>query len=268
MTPPFFLIDPAALAEVSDAACLTLEGAEGHHAVHVRRLTIGEPIVLADGFGNAAAGTVAEVNKASLVVAVEHRWSEPEPEPRITVVQALIKGDRMDQAVEQLTEVGVDAVVPWSATHSIVRWKGDTADNGVAKLQRRAQESAKQARRVRFPIVEPVASTDNVRDALAGYDLAIALDESAANSIVDVADTSVVDAGSVCLIVGPEGGISGDELEHFQAAGIRTARMGPTVMRAATASVSAATWLMGASGRWSNTGPNTANASMKDWADE
>ena len=81
----------------------------------------------------------------------------PAPEPRVTVVQALPKGDRGETAVETMTEIGVDAVVPWAASRSIVQWKGERGEKALDKWRATAREAAKQSRRAWWPEVTVAA---------------------------------------------------------------------------------------------------------------
>jgi 16S rRNA (uracil1498-N3)-methyltransferase len=102
-----------------------LDGPEGRHAATVRRLRVGEELVLTDGSGTAARGVVETVDHDSLTMVVAQGWTEPPPAPRIVVVQALPKGDRGETAVETLTEVGVDVIVPWQSSRSVTRWRDE-----------------------------------------------------------------------------------------------------------------------------------------------
>src|SRR5690606_16321296 len=114
-------------------ATVRVVGDEAHHAVAVRRLRGGERLVLTDGAGTVALGTVAETGKRSLVVLVEEVGEQPEPAPSVTVVQALAKGDRGERAVEVLTEVGVARIVPWAAARSVAVWRGERADKALRR---------------------------------------------------------------------------------------------------------------------------------------
>lgn len=128
MTAPVFLVEPAALD--GSPSRITLDGPEGRHAVSVRRLQPGEEVVLTDGAGRGAYGVVAAARgKDELDVDVHGVRVEEEPSPRITVVQALPKGDRGELAVETMTEAGVDAVVPWAAARCVTQWRGSAAPN-------------------------------------------------------------------------------------------------------------------------------------------
>ncbi|RST14087.1 16S rRNA (uracil(1498)-N(3))-methyltransferase [Streptomyces sp. WAC05374] len=245
MTAPVFLVDrvPGAPGTV------TLDGPEGRHAVSVRRLRVGEEIVLTDGAGTGAYGTVAAVEgKDRLDVAVTEVRTEPVPAPRITVVQALPKGDRGELAVETMTETGVDAIVPWAASRCITQWKGDRGLKALGKWRATAREAGKQSRRLRFPDVADAASTKRVAQLLAAADFAAVLHEEGAEPL---AAAELPATGDIVLVVGPEGGVSPEELAAFAEAGAKPYRLGRSVLRTSTAGTAATALLLGRTGRWS-----------------
>ena len=232
------------LAGVDVGSSVTVEGAEAHHAVAVRRLTVGEPVLLTDGAGHVAECEVTATGKARLDVVVRSVSSVPAPTPEVVVVQALPKGDRGELAVEVLTEIGVAQIVPWAAARSVAVWRGDRAAKSLAKWQSTAREAAKQARRAWFPEVTPLASTDEVAALIAGTPLALVLHEDATESLpVGLPDR-------VLLVVGPEGGLAPEELAAFTDAGARTVRLGAEVLRTSTAGVPAVSALLSRTPRW------------------
>ena len=246
MTAPVFVVDTAALGPVG--AVLRLDGPEGRHAVAVRRLVVGEQLVLTDGAGAGAAGTVVAVlGKEALEVEVTSVLAEPEPSLRLVVVQALPKGDRGELAVELMTEVGVDRVVPWAASRCITQWKGERGAKALAKWRATAREAGKQSRRLRFPVVADAMSTREVAELLAGAALGAVLHEEGAQPL---ASAPLPDQGELVLVVGPEGGVSPDELARFAEAGAAPYRLGRSVLRTSTAGVAAGALLLGRSGRW------------------
>ena len=249
MTAPVFVLRPEALADATVGTTIRISGDEGRHAVAVRRLAPGEIVGLVDGQGRRLTGRVAViVNKQSLDVDVTQVRYEPAQPLRVTVVQALAKGDRGELAVAQLTEIGVDEIVPWSASHSVVHWRGDRAAKSAQRWADAISAAAKQSRRARFPILAPLASTDEVRDRVRSAAVAVVLHESAAEPISRV---SLPDRGEVLVVVGPEGGISSEELGILTSAGARTVRMGPTVLRTSSAGLAAVAVLLSATTRWS-----------------
>ena len=235
------------LEGVGVGATVVVEGDEAHHAVAVRRLRVGERLVLTDGLGRSAVGEVASTGKRRLDVAVRETASDPEPAPAVTVVQALPKGERGELAVEVLTEVGAARIVPWAAARSVAVWKGERAEKGLAKWRATAREAAKQARRTWHPLVDPLASTDRVVDLVAATGLAVVLHEEATASL---AGLEVPPEGSVLVVVGPEGGIAPEELAALTAAGAVSVRLGSEVLRTSTAGVAAVAALLSHTPRW------------------
>lgn len=245
MTAPLFFVEPGALAAEDT---VVLDGTEGRHAAKVRRLRVGEAVDLADGTGVLVHGVVAAVGGESLTVQVRERTRPAVPEPSFTVVQALPKGDRGELAVEVLTEVGVDVIVPWHAARCVTRWTGPRGERSAQRWAAHAREAAKQARRPRVPQLEPLASTAAVVERLRGAALGIVLHEAASDPLATVMLPS---SGEVVLVVGPEGGIDDTELAAFAAAGALTSRLGPEVLRTSTAGVAALAALLARTSRWS-----------------
>jgi len=249
MTAPVFVVESAVLAGVVPGAVVRLDGPEGRHAVAVKRLEVGEAVTLADGLGLGVDGTVAAVHgKDALDVTVDTVREEPEPGPRIVVVQALPKGDRGELAVETMTEVGVDVVIPWAASRCITQWKGDRGAKALAKWRATAREAGKQSRRLRFPEVRELVTTRQLAPVLAAASLAAVLHEDGA---APLAAAPLPETGDIVLVVGPEGGVSPEELAAFAEAGAAPYRLGPSVLRTSTAGVAAGALLLGRTGRWS-----------------
>jgi 16S rRNA (uracil1498-N3)-methyltransferase len=243
VTAPVFLADRGDL--VGDVIVLT--GAEGRHAATVRRIRPGERADVADGDGMIAECVVTAAGGGRVELRVQ-AWREvPVPDPRITVVQAIPKGDRAELAVETMTEVGVDVVVPWQAERCVARWPADRAAKSLAKWRSTAREAAKQARRARVPEVTGLASSADVAARISAAAAAVVLEPGAAGS---VARLPLPDHGDILLVVGPEGGLSPAEVDAFTEAGAIPARLGASVLRTSTAGAVAAAVLMSRSGRW------------------
>ena len=128
MTLPLFLLDPGRASAARVGGPVVLDGAEGRHAVTVRRIGVGERVLLTDGRGRVLEVEVTGTEPTVLTSRVLAARSEPEPRPRFVLVQALAKGGRDEDAIEASTELGVDEVVPWQAARSIVRWRGELVD--------------------------------------------------------------------------------------------------------------------------------------------
>jgi 16S rRNA (uracil1498-N3)-methyltransferase len=222
---------------------LTLEGAEGRHAAVVRRIGPGERIRLTDGRGAWAEGPVTAASKAGVTIAVDERGSVSAAEPRLVVVQALPKGERAELAVEMLTEVGADVIVPWNADRSQFRANPERSSKTYAKWQAWAYEASKQSRRSWFAEVAPIATTTEVARLVADAALPVVLHEEAKTPL---ASLSLPAAGDILMVIGPEGGITPAELTAFD---VEPVRLGDTVLRTSTAGVAAAAALLARS-RW------------------
>ncbi len=237
---------------VADAAALrqdpiVLSGPEGRHAATVRRLSVGERADVTDGAGAVAECEVTAVAQGVVELRVLARLAEPAPDPSIVVIQAIPKGDRGELAVELLTEVGADVVVPWQAERCVAQWRGDRAGRALDRWRRAAREAAKQSRRRRFPEVPGPAGLRDAVGLAAAASLAIILDPEAP---VALQRLRLPSRGEIVVIVGPEGGVSPAELAELAGAGAVSAHLGPTIMRASTAGAAATAVLLAAAGRW------------------
>jgi 16S rRNA (uracil1498-N3)-methyltransferase len=203
---------------VADVAAPVLDDEDRHHLERVLRTRVGEEVTVADGRGGWRVCTFAAGGGLEPVGEVEQR---PAPVPAITVAFALTKGEKPETAVQKLTELGVDRIVPFAAARSVARWDGDRADRHVARLRKVAREAAMQSRRAHLPIVDDV------------------VDFAAAAAIPGAC---LADAGGAppsldrpVVLVGPEGGWSDEE----RSAGLPVVGLGPFVLRAETAALTA-----------------------------
>jgi len=235
------------LAGVAAGDHVSVDGDEAHHAVAVRRLRVGERVVLTDGQGLSVTGAVASTGKRTMTVTVEDVAADEPPSPAVTVVQALPKGERGELAVEVLTEIGAARIVPWAAARSVAVWKGERAERSLAKWRATAREAAKQARRSWFPRVEPLATTDVVTRLAGEATVAVVLHEEAT---LPISSVDVPEEGELLLVVGPEGGLTDEEIAAFEAAGAVTVRLGMEVLRTSTAGLAAAAALLSRTPRW------------------
>ncbi|HEX6501426.1 MAG TPA: 16S rRNA (uracil(1498)-N(3))-methyltransferase [Micromonosporaceae bacterium] len=237
MSLPLFLVE-----ELPAGESYTLDGPEGHHAQAVQRLRPGERLVLGNGCGGTAVAVVEAVGRGSLDVMVEtRRYTEP-PDPRLVVVQGIAKGERGELAVQAMTEVGVDEIVPWAAARSVAVWRGERGERSLERWRATAREAAKQARRSWLPTVATPVTTG----AVAGR-VTLVLHEEAEQPLSAV---PLPPAGEVVLAVGPEGGVAPEEVAAFEQAGAVPVRLGDTVLRTSTAGVAALAVLNARLGRW------------------
>ncbi|MGU3409190.1 RsmE family RNA methyltransferase [Microbacterium sp. M1A1_1b] len=272
-----YLVDSLDGATVGGA--VTLDGAEGRHAVTVSRVRVGETLRISDGQGTVVVGPVASVDRDTLVLTVASLDTSPVPVPLLTLVQALAKGGRDEMAVQAATEIGVDRVVPWSAARSVARWEGPKVAKGQARWAAIAHEAAKQAIRSRVPSVSAPVTTAALAGSVAagghgasgasgapgpsgpsgasGASGASGLEARVVMVVLDPTATVRLatweppsDATEIVLVVGPEGGIDGSELDRLEAAGAVRVRLGDTVLRTSTAGPAALAVLQARLGRW------------------
>jgi len=174
------------------------------------------------------------------------RETEPQPVPRLVLVQALAKGDRGELAVELATEVGIDEVLPWSAERCIVKWDGQRGEKALARWRSTAREAGKQSRRARHPVVSHCASTEELLARVATTPTLL-LHEGATAPLAAV---PLPDAGDLLLVVGPEGGLTDREISALTGAGAAPVRLGSSVVRTSTAGAAAISVVSARTARW------------------
>ena len=233
MSLPYFLTE--------DPAAGVLTGKEAKHA-HVKRIAPGEHIMLIDGQGTTALTRVTSVGAGRVDGVVEKQQFVPQPTPRVTVVQAVPKGERAELAVDLAVQAGADRIVPWISHRTIARWPANKQAKQVEKWRAQALSSAKQARRAWVPEVRDPVTTNQLAELLRDAGLALVLHEDATDSIRDVEFGE-----DVWLIVGPEGGIGEDELEVL---GARPVKLGPEVLRTASAAFAGLCAIGALTSRW------------------
>ena len=239
----FYLSEGLVSAVVGER--VTVGGAEARHAVTVSRIAAGEPISIGNGAGLMVLGTVVSAEHTEFVVEVETVVETPPASPAIWLVQALAKGDRDEQAVQQATELGVDGVIPWSAQRSIVRWEGAKVRKGHDRWSAIVREASKQSVRSWVPEVGDLASL-SVLVALAKVTRMLLLEPTAELTLSALEP----DHRDVVIVVGPEGGIAPSELSRLETAGATAVRLGDTILRTSTAGPAAVAVLSARLGRW------------------
>ncbi|WP_395243278.1 16S rRNA (uracil(1498)-N(3))-methyltransferase [Agromyces sp. MMS24-K17] len=240
-----YLDERLALDGVAPGDRVVLDGDEARHAVTVARVRVGERVAIGDGRGTIVRGTVAATEARSLDLEVEEVLVEDAPAVRLTLVQALAKGDRDELAVQAATELGVDRIVPWAAARSVSRWDGPKAAKGRQRWATIVREAVKQSIRSRLPEVDELATTGQLPARLEGA--RILLLEPTAELALTALEP---DGREIALVVGPEGGIAPAELERLGGAGAEPVRLGASVLRTSTAGPAAIAVLSARLGRW------------------
>ncbi|HEY4270206.1 MAG TPA: 16S rRNA (uracil(1498)-N(3))-methyltransferase [Galbitalea sp.] len=243
-----YLSEELGLPAIGDA--VAVDGSEARHAVTVNRMTAGETVSVGNGAGVIATGTVTAVSSASFVFIVDAVETRERTVPSIWLAQALAKGDRDELAVQAATELGVDGVIPWSASRSISRWEGAKVAKGEERWRAIVREAAKQSARAWIPEVGPLTTTKQL-SALAADAAVVVLDPLSQFALTSMRTGAAEhDTRDIVLVVGPEGGIAPNELELLYAAGATGAKLGESILRTSTAGPAAIAVLSAKLGRW------------------
>jgi 16S rRNA (uracil1498-N3)-methyltransferase len=230
--------------QISTGQRQVLENDEAHHAIKVLRLNTGEVIKISDGVGNWVSGPIVEIAKKELFISITERGEIQAAKPELVLVQAITKSDRNKEMLELAVEAGVDRIIPWQSERSISKWQSDSEQ----KWQVGIKQSCKQARQVKLPQLMQVMSTTEVIKSISGGGFGIVFHEEASTKFSDL--TIPNSQSSVYLVIGPEGGISEQELLSFQNNGSKVVRLGDTVLRSAHAGFAALSAVQTKLGRW------------------
>ena len=230
--------------QISTGQRQVLESDEAHHAIKVLRLNTGEVIKISDGVGNWVSGPIVEIAKKELYVSITERGQIQAAKPELVLVQAITKSDRNKEMLELAVEAGVDRIIPWQSERSISKWQSDSEQ----KWQLGIKQSCKQARQVKLPQLMQVMSTSEVIKSIGECGFGIVFHEEASTKFSEL--TIPNSQSSVYLVIGPEGGISEQELLSFQNNGSKVVRLGDTVLRSAHAGFAALSAVQTKLGRW------------------
>lgn len=232
------LFHPGALS-VGTRTTLTPEA--GRHAVRVLRLEPGAECTLFNGDGHPYHGVLETTDAEPQVLITRAGPPDPVPPLRITLGQAVARGDRMDFALQKAVELGAEAIVPLFTARTVVRLDGSRLQKRIAHWQGVIRAACEQSGRNRLPALHPPASLHTwLKEPPSGLKLLLDPEDGApARSLVPPRD------GRVTLLIGPEGGL--DETEHAAAVarGFRSLWLGPRVLRAETAPLAALAVLQG-----------------------
>ena len=230
--------------QISTGQRQVLENEEAHHAIKVLRLNTGEVIKISDGVGNWVSGPIVEIAKKELFVSITERGEIQAAKPELVLVQAITKSDRNKEMLELAVEAGVDRIIPWQSERSISKWQSDSEE----KWQVGIKQSCKQARQTKLPNLMQVMSTAELVKTIGSGGYGIVFHEEASTKFSEL--TIPNSQSSVYLVIGPEGGISEQELLSFQNNGSKVVRLGETVLRSAHAGFAALSAVQTKLGRW------------------
>ncbi len=230
--------------QISSGSKQVLQNDEAHHAIKVLRVNIGELIKISDGVRNWVSGPIIEIAKKELIISITDRGEIQSTMPELVLVQAITKSDRNKEMLELAVAAGVDRIIPWQADRSISKWQSDSTQ----KWQAGIKQSCKQARQIKLPQLMKVMNTSEVVKVIGSEGFGIVFHEGAPTKLSEITIPNSLTA--VYLIIGPEGGISEQELELFQNANSKVVRLGETVLRSAHAGFAALSAVQTKLGRW------------------
>jgi 16S rRNA (uracil1498-N3)-methyltransferase len=215
-----------------DSAVLLPE--EEAHALKVLRMQAGDACqALIDG--RIFAARIDEVQPA-VTLRLEEELPSTEPSVRVTLYQGIPKGDKMDYIAQKCTEAGVNRIVPVQFSRCVAQWSGKDADKKIVRFQRIAAEAAKQSGRALTPCVAQPLPFGALEKALQDHDLTLVPWEEATGKGIASYLNGQRDIG---ILMGPEGGISPEEIACLQAWGARPVTLGPRIFRTETAGLAA-----------------------------
>ena len=221
-----------------------LDDNAANHVGRVLRMQAGQALLLFNGDGHDYHATITEAGKKHVLVAVtEAAGNETESPLRVVLAQTLSKGDRMDYAVQKAVEMGVSEIVPLTTERCDVKLKGDREDKRLRHWQQVAISAAEQCGRARVPEILPVMTLVEWFEHTTDCDLRLVLHHRTEQSL-----DSMNRPARVALMIGPEGGLSPEEIAAAENSGFLPVALGPRVLRTETAPIAAMSlcqWLWG-----------------------
>ncbi len=207
-----------------------LTGEEAHHAARVLRIKAGEPITVADGSGTVLDAIVTDVEDVVRAAVRATRHFDP-PKPAVTLCQAAAKGDRLDDVVRMAVEIGIARFIPFLADRSVVRWSDDRRRKARVRFAAIALSAAKQCRSPFLTVVEELSDDPT---PLLGGSAVLVLHEQSSTKLRDALPPQAPDR--LALVVGPEGGLTTDEVDAITAHdGNVAVTLGERILRTETA---------------------------------
>jgi 16S rRNA (uracil1498-N3)-methyltransferase len=224
--------------EAVDAERVRFDAAEAHHLRRVLRLRPGAVIHATDGSGRLYTVRLVALDAEGAWGTIDARAEPARESPcAITLAQGLLKGDRMSWLVQKATELGVARIVPMETARIVARPAAGAATRHV-RWERIAREAVKQCGRVVVPAVDRPRPLADVVRGIAEHDIAWVFWEGGGRPLAE----TVAVAGSparLLLLVGPEGGFTAEEVATAEAAGAQRVSLGPRILRAESAGLTA-----------------------------
>ena len=217
---------------------------EARHARKVLRLGPGDEVCAMDGDGRRWRAAIRHAGEDGVRVDLLEALPSGEPPVRLTVYQGIPKADKLDFVAHKLTELGASALVPVKMDRCVVKLDAKDGRKRRERLERIAREAAKQCNRGRAPSVAEPMGWAEALGAMAAHDLLLVPWEEAGGYRLKDAFAARPDAADIGVVIGPEGGMSPQEVDAMLALGARTVTLGPRILRTETAAIAAAALVM------------------------
>ncbi|TCD55082.1 16S rRNA (uracil(1498)-N(3))-methyltransferase [Alloscardovia theropitheci] len=257
MTLPMFVVRETHDLKFADAkpqTLWTLPQPVAQHAIKSMRLSEGDQLQLCDGNGTRVLASIADTTSA--LVRVESVSHDESPRVKLGLVQALAKSGRDEQAIEMATEIGVDTVIPWQSHRSIVQWKGNKAEKALGKWRDIVLAATEQSRRSFMPEVIAMKTSKQLvswaDERIKERDIVLVLHQDATDTWgeFEAVASQASENSTIWVVVGPEGGISDEEVDALKNVGAHVCVIGHNILRASSAGSVALTLLSRVTGRY------------------
>lgn len=216
---------------------IRIEGREVKHIRRVLRLKPGDEIITFNGSGREYTGTIIEDGPTFVLIKIENLFFPEKDSPfKMTLAQSLLKGEKMDYVVQKSTELGVSQIIPFFSSRSVPLLEKSPKLKRHRRWERIAIEASKQCGRRVVPVVDPIQSYSDMLRKASPESIRLILWEREGNKLNEILERAV-DKRNIFFVIGPEGGLSKEEIEEAKRSGFLTVNLGRRILRAETASL-------------------------------
>ena len=216
-----------------------ITGSEARHITKVLRMVSGDRFVLMVGEGKRFQALIESIESDKIIVTLEKRLPAPSPSPiEIILCQSILRSNPMDHLIQKTSELGVNRIIPFSSTRTIVRLKGERADSRLRHWRKIAQSSAKQSDRFTPITVETPMGFHGMINGFKNADALkiIMWEEETSRDLKNLLKKSLK-TQKIVYIVGPEGGFTREEIDYAMDSGFISISLGNRILRAETAAI-------------------------------
>lgn len=222
-----------------------ITGSDVKHITKVLRLRTGDKLTAVDGQGTEYEAQITESNVTEIICQIVAQKEVNREAPlKVTLVQGLPKGDKMELIIQKCTEIGVAEIIPVATERAVVQLDAAKAVKRRERWQRVAEEAAKQAGRTVVPVVKDVTTLADVMAGISAEALAIMPWEAETSLGLKEILSQYASKQEVYIFIGPEGGFAQAEVELARRHGLHIVTMGPRIMRTETAGMVALTMVL------------------------